>query len=131
MEALRPRVVDLVDAYLDRLASGDEVDVIAELRLPLPVFVIGELLGVPPEDRERFRSLVRAMKSLGERRASQGGVSAQQLRGGFSLASVGVSKRVNKAVVALQLAIPSVSKNASMDATTQWAAGDSNPAPAD
>jgi cytochrome P450 len=67
VEALRPRIVELVDGYLDRLAQGDEIDVMAELAFPLPVSVIGDLLGVPPEDRERFRSLVRDTTSLGDR----------------------------------------------------------------
>lgn len=66
VESLRPRIVELVDGYLDRLAQGDEVDVMAELAFPLPVSVIGDLLGVPPEDRERFRSLVRDTTSLGD-----------------------------------------------------------------
>jgi cytochrome P450 len=67
VEALRPRIIELVDACLDRFAAAGEVDVMAELAFPLPVSVIGDLLGVPPEDRERFRSLVRDATSVGDR----------------------------------------------------------------
>jgi cytochrome P450 len=58
MEALRPRVAGLVDGRLDRLAGLGEADVMTELAYPLPVAVIGELVGVPEEDREWFRPLI-------------------------------------------------------------------------
>jgi cytochrome P450 len=64
VEALRPHVVALCDGLLDslgELASGDgSVDVMRELAFPLPVAVIGELLGVPVDDRAQFQALVRA-----------------------------------------------------------------------
>jgi len=66
VESLRPRIVELVDGYLDRFAADNEVEVMTELAFPLPVSVIGDLLGVPPEDREHFRSLVRDTTSLGD-----------------------------------------------------------------
>jgi cytochrome P450 len=59
VEMLRPRIAELVDEHLDRMAELGEVDVMAELAFPLPVAVIGELVGVPPDQRERFRPLVR------------------------------------------------------------------------
>ncbi len=64
VEALRPHVVALCDGLLDvmaDLAGGDQgVDVMRELAFPLPVAVIGELLGVPVPDRAQFQALVRA-----------------------------------------------------------------------
>jgi cytochrome P450 len=64
VEALRPHVVVLCDRLLDdmaeRAAAGETVDVMTALAFPLPVAVIGELLGVPPEDRTQFQDLVRA-----------------------------------------------------------------------
>jgi cytochrome P450 len=59
IEALRSRIAELTDIFLDRMADLRWVDVMAELAFPLPVSVIGELVGVPAEDRERFRPLVR------------------------------------------------------------------------
>jgi pimeloyl-[acyl-carrier protein] synthase len=55
IEQLRPRIVSIVGELLDRIADrGGTFDVIADLAYPLPVVVIAELLGVPPEDREVF-----------------------------------------------------------------------------
>jgi cytochrome P450 len=51
MEAWRPRIEQVVDELLDRVQGTGAMDVIADLATPLPVAVIGELLGVPPEDR--------------------------------------------------------------------------------
>ncbi|MGH9043109.1 MAG: cytochrome P450 [Acidimicrobiia bacterium] len=63
MEALRPRVAQLVDERLDRLADLGEADVMAELAYPLPVTVISELMGVPVEDRDWFQPLIRTLVS--------------------------------------------------------------------
>ncbi len=63
VEALRPSVVALVDDLLDG-TGGEEVDVMSVLAFPLPVTVIGEMLGVPAEDRPRFRPLVRAVTAV-------------------------------------------------------------------
>jgi cytochrome P450 len=50
VEALRPRIQTLVDELLDRVHDAGTMDIIADLAAPLPVAVIGDLLGVPPED---------------------------------------------------------------------------------
>lgn len=63
VEALRPRVVSLVDELIDGFGTG-EVDVMDALAFPLPVTVIGEMLGVPAEDRAQFRPLVRASTAV-------------------------------------------------------------------
>jgi cytochrome P450 len=55
IEGLRPRIQELVDAALDRVAADGEMDVIRDLAYPLPVTVIAELLGVPAADHERFK----------------------------------------------------------------------------
>jgi cytochrome P450 len=55
VEGLRPRVQEITDALLDRITPRGSADLVAEFGLPLPITVIGELLGVPETDRERFR----------------------------------------------------------------------------
>src|SRR3954454_13349912 len=55
VEALRPRVAQLVDELIDRiLVAQQPADLVENFCLPLPVQVICELLGVPPEDRHVF-----------------------------------------------------------------------------
>ena len=57
VEQLRPVVAELVEGLLDQLEGGaDFVDTFA---FPLPVAVIGELLGIPESDRAAFQPLVR------------------------------------------------------------------------
>lgn len=58
VDKLRDQVASLVDERLDVLAEQGVVDVMAELAFPLPVTVIGELVGVPAEERERFRPII-------------------------------------------------------------------------
>ncbi|MFE7741132.1 cytochrome P450 [Nocardia sp. NPDC057455] len=58
MEALVPRIEAIADDLLDsmgRAADAGPVDLLAEYAFPLPITVICELLGVPVEDRARFR----------------------------------------------------------------------------
>src|SRR5262249_6037345 len=56
VEAMRPTIQELVDDYLDAAtASGGPFDLMRALAYPLPVTVIAAMLGVPPEDRERFK----------------------------------------------------------------------------
>ena len=57
VQRLRPAIERLVDELLDGLP--EEGDFVADFAFPLPVNVIGELLGVPAEDRARFQPLIR------------------------------------------------------------------------
>jgi cytochrome P450 len=59
-EALRPAVNRMVARYVDDLIEAGEADVMTALAFPLPVTVIGELVGVPETDRASFQPLVRA-----------------------------------------------------------------------
>src|SRR4051794_29256725 len=57
VQALEPAVATMVDELLSDFPDG--TDLIAALAFPLPVGVIGELLGVPAADRAQFQGLVR------------------------------------------------------------------------
>jgi cytochrome P450 len=56
VERLRVRIQEIVDERLDEVeARGDgRMDVVTDLAYPLPVVIICELLGVPPEDHATF-----------------------------------------------------------------------------
>jgi cytochrome P450 len=60
VENLRPDIVRLTDELLDAFDSTGAVDVVAELALPLPMAVIGEMLGIPAEERAALQPHVRA-----------------------------------------------------------------------
>jgi cytochrome P450 len=57
VEGMRGRVKEITLGLLDRMsAERPPVDLIEEFAFPLPMAVICELLGVPFDDREHFRS---------------------------------------------------------------------------
>jgi cytochrome P450 len=56
VEALRPYIQQLTDQMIDQITDAGNADLMAALAVPLPVKVIGELLGVPPADRQRFQT---------------------------------------------------------------------------
>ena len=56
IEGLRPRIEEIAASLLDDAdASNGRFDVAGGFAQPLPIIVIAELLGVPPEDRDRFK----------------------------------------------------------------------------
>jgi cytochrome P450 len=61
VQALRPAIERMVADLLEDLgrAGAEPVDFVATFAFPLPVNVIGELLGVPAPDRPQFQTLVR------------------------------------------------------------------------
>jgi len=54
IERLRERARRLADELIERVAARGEMDVIADLALPVPSTVICEMMGVPVADREKF-----------------------------------------------------------------------------
>jgi cytochrome P450 len=55
VEGLRTRVQVLVDELLDAVAGRRHMELVHDLAYPLPVTVIAELLGIPVDDRARFK----------------------------------------------------------------------------
>ncbi|MDG4856726.1 cytochrome P450 [Streptomyces sp. T-3] len=76
MRAFRQRVEVLTAELLDNLAEqGPSADLNAALALPLPILVICELLGVPYEDRTRFRTWTQAAADVLDRSRSEQGLA--------------------------------------------------------
>ena len=55
VEALRPRIEDIVGIVVDHARGLGEFDLIADLLELVPVTVIAELLGIPESDRHLLR----------------------------------------------------------------------------
>ena len=55
VERLRVPIQKIVNELLDAAERRNEMDVVQDVAYPLPVMVIAELLGLPAEDRDRFK----------------------------------------------------------------------------
>jgi cytochrome P450 len=55
VEQLRPRIQEIADELLENVEARGEADLVDAFAFPLPIIVIAELLGIPSEDRDRFR----------------------------------------------------------------------------
>ena len=53
---LAPRIHQIIDELLGAVAGRDRIDLIRDFAFPLPIIVIAEMLGIPAEDRERFKT---------------------------------------------------------------------------
>jgi cytochrome P450 len=55
IEAMRPRIQELVDDLLDRVQDKGEMDVVRDLADPLPAMVLATLLDIPPGDHVQLK----------------------------------------------------------------------------
>ncbi|MFJ6632220.1 cytochrome P450 [Streptomyces sp. NPDC091376] len=65
VEALRPKIQDIVGKLLDACPTGEPVDLLPAFAFPLPITVICELLGVPPEERSVMQRLSTTVAQTG------------------------------------------------------------------
>ncbi|MGW5695117.1 cytochrome P450 [Streptomyces asiaticus] len=81
VEKLRPWVKQLTHDLLDELeAAGPPVDLVDRYALPIPVGVICALLGVPEEDRPKFRTWSDAVLSTSSLSAEEFDRNRDELR---------------------------------------------------
>ncbi|SEQ64748.1 Cytochrome P450 [Lentzea xinjiangensis] len=64
VQRLAPRIEEITADLIGGLPEGQEVDLVKALAVPMPLHVIGEVLGVPEDDRDRLRTLIEAMMSM-------------------------------------------------------------------
>lgn len=55
LAAMEPGIISMVDGFLDRAEDRGEMDLIGDFAFALPVGVICDMLGIPPQDREELR----------------------------------------------------------------------------
>ncbi|MGC4807572.1 cytochrome P450 [Micromonospora sp. DT233] len=85
VQALRPRIEGLAHQLVDDMvAAGAPADLTAHLGLPLPVFVICELLGVPAEHRDRFPYWSDTMLNLTRYEQAEIDAAAREFQGFMS-----------------------------------------------
>lgn len=63
IEQIRPRIQEITDELINAIEQqrGTEIDLIDTFAFPLPITVISEMLGVPWEDRQKFRTWSNAL----------------------------------------------------------------------
>lgn len=55
VQSLAPRIQEIADQLIDSFQAEGQIDLIEAYAFPLPIIVICELLGIPSEDRGKFR----------------------------------------------------------------------------
>ncbi|GLB67958.1 cytochrome P450 [Arthrobacter mangrovi] len=74
VEALGPRIEEITGELLDQVVPAGAADLVEALAYPLPVIVIAELMGIPAEDRDRFKKWSDAVvQAAGPERVREGG----------------------------------------------------------
>ena len=81
---LAERITAIVTELLDKVVANGRMDIVDDLSYPLPVIVIAEMLGIPQEDRERFKLWSDAIVST----ISAGGNNPQQEMGAYFLTMI-------------------------------------------
>ncbi len=80
LRALQPRIETLVDRLLETAAERGEIDLIADFAAAIPVQLIGDMLGIPPDERGPLRgwslAILGALEPLLSRQQFDTGVRA-------------------------------------------------------
>jgi pimeloyl-[acyl-carrier protein] synthase len=94
MEAWRPFVVSAVKELLDAAEAKGEMDVMRDVATPLPVLVIAQMMGVPPEERGYVRQLAEKLLYIGRGEHDRMKPLTEGMRGMIEYVSPLVDKRI-------------------------------------
>ena len=72
VEGLEPRVQEIADDLIAGFQAKGNVDLIDAYAFPLPIIVICELLGIPVEDRDKFRAWSHAFIGIADEHGAAG-----------------------------------------------------------
>jgi cytochrome P450 len=80
LRALQDRIEQLVDRLLEAAAAKGEIDLIADFAAAIPVALIGDMLGIPPDERGPLRgwslAILGALEPVLNRQQFDAGVAA-------------------------------------------------------
>ena len=65
VEGMRQATQEVTDAALDRALTTGHLDLVADFALPVPLTIIGRILGVPERDNPRFNRGMKAFVAVG------------------------------------------------------------------
>jgi cytochrome P450 len=94
MEAWRPFVQAAVKELLDAAEEKGELDVMRDLATPLPVLVIAQMMGVPPEERHHVRHLAEKLLYIGRGEGDRMQPLTEGMRGMIEYVSPLVDRRI-------------------------------------
>jgi cytochrome P450 len=94
MESWRPFVVDAVKELLDAAEEKGSMDVMRDLATPLPVLVIAQMMGVPPEDRPYVRELAEKLLYIGRGEYDRMPILTDGMKGMLEYVSPLVDERI-------------------------------------
>jgi cytochrome P450 len=94
METWRPFVRDAVKELLDAAEAKGSMDVMKDLATPLPVMVIAQMMGVPPEQRPYVRELAEKLLYIGRGEYDRMKPLTEGMRGMIDFVSPLVDQRI-------------------------------------
>lgn len=106
--ALEPRVRALARESLAAIRPGEPFDFVEKIAVPLPTFVIAELLGVPREDEADFRRWSDALIEAGSSGPSAASLASVTELFGYVIAKAAERRRAPKGDVLSKLALAEV-----------------------
>jgi cytochrome P450 len=94
MEAWRPFVQAAVKDLLDEAEARGQMDVMRDFATPLPVLVIAQMMGVPPQDRPYVRHLAEKLLNIGRGEADRMKPLTEGMKGMIDYVSPLVDERL-------------------------------------
>ena len=94
MESWRPFVVNAIKELLDAAEEKGSMDVMRDLATPLPVLVIAQMMGVPPEDRPYVRQLAEKLLYIGRGEYDRMPILTDGMKGMLEYVSPLVDERI-------------------------------------
>ena len=105
---LEPRVRALARESVAAIRPGETFDFVERIAIPLPMFVIAELLGVPNSDREDFRRWSDAMVEAGSSGPTEKTAGTVAELFGYMIAKAAECRRAPRADVLSRLALAEI-----------------------